>query len=87
MQLLDNLLEQTSKEVVFKVKVDEMSETEMQELIAVIKENPGKQNFSMRLVDQKHKLACSLKPIQGRINAQQTLPLIEALGFVEFDLK
>ncbi len=55
------------------MKVDEMSETEMLELIAGIKENPGKQNFSLRLVDQKNKLACSLKPMQGRINAQQVL--------------
>ncbi|MDY0086073.1 MAG: DNA polymerase III subunit alpha [Bacteroidales bacterium] len=87
MQLLDNLLEQTSKEVLIKVKVDEMSETDMHELIAGIKENPGKQNFSLRLVDQKNKLACSLKPMQGRINAQQVLPLLEPMNFVEFELK
>ena len=64
-----------------------MSETDMHELIAGIKENPGKQNFSLRLVDQKNKLACSLKPMQGRINAQQVLPLLEPMNFVEFELK
>jgi DNA polymerase-3 subunit alpha len=87
MQLLDNLLEQTSKEVLIKVDVNKMTETEMQELILVLRENPGKQNYSLRLVDQELKLACSLKPIQGKINAQHTLPLLEAMDFISFDLK
>ncbi len=87
MQLLDNLLEQTSKEVIIKVDVNRFSESEMQELILVLSENQGKQNYSLRLIDQQHKLSCSLKPIQGKINAQQVLPLLEAMNFVTFDLK
>jgi DNA polymerase-3 subunit alpha len=87
MQLLDNLLEQTSKEILIKVKVDDMTETDMHELIAVLKENPGKQTFRMKLIDQKNKLACSLKPMQGKINAQQVLTLLEPMDFVDFELK
>ena len=57
MQLLDNLLEGTSKAINLKIKVDEMTEAEMQELITLIKTNPGKQSFSVRLIDQDNRLA------------------------------
>ena len=86
MQLLDNLLENTPKEVNLKIKVDEMTENEMQDLITLIKSNPGKQSFSMRLIDQENRLACSLKPSKLRINAQDVLTELDKLSYVEFEL-
>jgi len=86
MQLLDNLLEQTSKVVDFKIKVDEMTEPEMQELIELIKSKPGKQSFSIRLIDNENRLACSLRPNKIRINAQEVLTELDKLPFIEFEL-
>ncbi|MCK9452364.1 MAG: DNA polymerase III subunit alpha [Bacteroidales bacterium] len=86
MQLLDNLLENTSKEVNLKIKVDEMTENEMQDLITLIKSSPGKQSFSVRLIDQESRLACSLKPSKLRINAQDVLMELDKLPYVEFEL-
>ena len=86
-RLLDSLLESTSKTVYLKLNVAEMDKESMGELIKVLKENPGKQHYKMHLFDPKDKKSCNLTPAKGAINAQEVLPLLEKMPFVEFDLR
>ncbi len=86
-RLLDSLLESTSKTVYLKLNVAEMDKESMEELIKVLKENPGKQHYKVHLFDSIGKKSCNLTPAKGAINAQEVLPLLEKMPFVEFDLR
>jgi DNA polymerase-3 subunit alpha len=86
-RLLDSLLETTSKTVYIKLNVAEMDKESMEEFIKVIKQNPGKQNFKLHLFDPLDKKSCNLTPAKGAVNAQEVLPLLEKMSFVEFDLR
>ena len=56
-------------------------------VIKVLKENPGKQDYKLHLFDPLGKRSCNLTPVKGKINAQEVLPLLEKMPFVEFDLR
>ena len=95
-RLLDSLLETTTKTVcitLYLSKIDknenvlELDKADMDEFIRVIKENPGKQNYKIQLVDVVGKKSCNMSPIKGAVNAQEVLPLLEKMPFVEFDLR
>jgi DNA polymerase-3 subunit alpha len=86
-RLLDSLLESTSKTVYIKLNVAEMNKESMDEFIKVMKENPGKQHYKLHLFDPLGKKSCNLTPAKGAINAQEVLPLLEKMPFVEFDLR
>ena len=86
-RLLDSLLETTSKTVYLKLNVSEMNESDMKEFVKTMKANPGKQNYKIHLYDPINKKSCNLTPYRGTVNAQELLPLLEKMSFVEFDLK
>ena len=86
-RLLDSLLETTSKTVYIKLNVAEMNKESMEGFIQILKENPGKQHYKLHLFDPLGKKSCNLTPMKGAINAQEVLPLLEKLPFVEFDLR
>lgn len=86
-RLLDSLLETTTKTVYIKLNVAEMNKESMEEFIKVMKENSGKQNYKLHLFDPLGKKSCNLTPVKGSINAQEVLPLLEKMPFVEFDLR
>ena len=86
-KLLDSLLANTSKTVHIKLNVTRMDKEGMTELIKVIKENPGKQGYRIQLFDPVEKKSCNMSPVKGSINAQEVLPLLEKMPFVEFDLR
>ena len=86
-RLLDSLLETTSKTVYLKLNVSEMNEFDMKEFVKTMKANPGKQNYKIHLYDPVNKKSCNLTPYRGTVNAQELLPLLEKMSFVEFDLK
>ncbi|MBQ3737982.1 MAG: DNA polymerase III subunit alpha [Bacteroidales bacterium] len=86
-RLLDSLLETTSKTVYLKLNVSEMNESDMKEFVKTMKANPGKQNYKIHLYDPINKKSCNLTPYRGAVNAQELLPLLEKMSFVEFDLK
>ena len=86
-RLLDSLLETTSKTVYIKLNVSELNKDSMEEFIKVLKENPGKQDYKLHLFDPLGKRSCNLTPVKGKINAQEVLPLLEKMPFVEFDLR
>ena len=86
-KLLDTLLANTSKTVYIKLNVVEMDKEGMEDFLKVIKGNPGKQNYKIHLFDPEGKKFCNMTPAQGGINAQEVLPLLEKMSFVEFDLR
>ena len=86
-RLLDSLLETTNKTVYIKLNVSEMNQESMHELIKVVKQNAGKQNYKIHLFDPSGKKSCNMTPVKGGINAQEVLPLFEKMPFVEFDLR
>ena len=99
--LLDSLLEETNKTVHIKLHVTklmedgsifEMQREDMEEFLNIIKENPGKQNYKLHIIDFVGKRSCNMTPLKGKknydsINAHEALPLLEKLPFVEFDLR
>ena len=86
-RLLDSLLETTNKTVYIKLNVAEMSQAQMEEFIKTLKENQGKQNYKLHLFDPLSKKSCNMTPVKGAVNAQEVLPLLEKMPFVEFDLR
>ena len=86
-RLLDSLLETTSKTVYFRLNVAEMDKEGMEEFVKVIKQNPGKQSYKVHVFDPIGKKSCNMTPVKGAINAQEVLPLVEKMSFVEFDLR
>ena len=86
-KLLDSLLESTTKTIYIKLNVTEMGKEEMDEFINVIKQNAGKQSYKIHLYDPNGKKSCNLSPISGAVNAQEVLPLLEKMPFVNFDLR
>ena len=86
-RLLDSLLETTSKTVFIKLNVAEMNKESMEEFVKVMKDNPGKQHYKLHLYDPLGKKSCNMTPVKGTINAQEVLPQLEKMPFVEFDLR
>ena len=86
-RLLDSLLENTSKKVHFKLDVAQMNQEAIDDFIALIKEHPGKQSYTLCLLDSNLKLSCNMTPYVGGVAAQEVLPLAEKLPYVDIDLK
>ena len=86
-RLLDSLLENTGKKVIFKLDVAQMNEGSIDEFIRMVKEHPGKQSYSLHLFDSNMKLACNMSPYSGGVAAHEVLPMVEKLPYADFDLK
>jgi hypothetical protein len=86
-RLLDSLLEDTGKTVYIKLNVAEMDKAGMEDFIKVLKGNPGKQHYRLHLYDSIGNKSCNMTPTKGSVNAQEVLPLLEKMAFVQFDLK
>ncbi len=86
-RMLDSLLETTSKTVYIKLNVAEMTQSNTKDFTKTIMDNPGKQNYKIHLFDPLAKKSCNMTPMRGGINAQEVLPLLEKMPFVEFDLR
>lgn len=85
--LLDSLLENSSKTIYIKMNLNIMTKEDMAEFIKVVKDNSGKQNYKVHVIDFKNNMACNMTPISGAVNAGKLLPLLEKMPFVEFDLR
>jgi DNA polymerase-3 subunit alpha len=85
-QLLDSILEQTGREVLIKVRLDEADEEDLNQLSEMLLSNPGKQPYSVILSDANIKTYCKLRPKKQRIHTATVLPLLENLSFVDFEL-
>ena len=86
-RLLDSLLENTGKRVVFKLDVAQMNAEAIESFIKIIKEHPGKQSYGVHLYDSLTNMACNMTPFSGSINAHDVLPIVDGLQYADFDLK
>ena len=86
-RLLDSLLENTGKKVMFKLDVAQMNAEAVDDFIRLIKEHPGKQSYSIQLYDSNMKLACNMSPYSGGVAAHEVLPIADGLPYADFDLK
>jgi DNA polymerase-3 subunit alpha len=86
-KLLDSLLENTGKRVLFKLDVAQMNAEAIDEFIKLVKEHPGKQSFGVYLVDSNLNLFCNMTPYSGGVAAQEVLPLVDDLPYADFELK
>ena len=85
--MLDSLLEDTGKTIYIKLNVAEMNKTDMEDFIKVLKNNSGKQHYRLHLFDPIGNKSCNMTPSKGTVNAQEVLPLLEKMAFVQFDLR
>ena len=86
-RLLDSLLENTGKKVIFKLDVAQMNAEAIDDFIKIIKEHPGKQSFGVHLFDSVSKLSCNMTPFSGGVAAHEVLPIVDDLAYADFDLK
>jgi DNA polymerase-3 subunit alpha len=88
MQLLDTLIENSNKKLELRLNIDSMNQENMTTFINLIHDNPGKQSYSVKIIDPKTRRICSMIPMKNtKINAQQLLPLFEQMEFVTCELK
>lgn len=86
-RLLDSLLENTGKKVIFKLDVAQMNAEAIDDFINLVKDHPGKQSYSVHLYDSMMKLACNMSPFSGGVAAHEVLPIVDGLAYADFDLK
>ena len=86
-KLLDTLLENTSKKVIFKLDVAQMNAAAIDEFIDIVKKHRGKQSYGVHLLDSNTGMACNMTPFSGGVAANEVLPIMEQLPYADFDLK
>lgn len=86
-RLLDSLLENTGKKILFKLDVAQMNSEAIDDFIKIVKEHPGKQSFSVQLQDSNMKLSCNMTPFTGGVAAHEILPIVDQLPYADFELK
>ena len=86
-KLLDSLLENTGKKVMFKLDVAQMNADAIDAFIDIVKKHPGKQSYSVHLFDSNLKQSCNMSPFSGGVAAHEVLPIVDQLPYADFDLK
>ena len=85
-ELLETLLENTTREVKFTIDVNKLDKEKCEEFIKVIKDNKGKQSYTIHFVDRDNNLTCQMHPGKGRISAQNVFELLKYKDYVTYDL-
>jgi len=87
-QLLENVLEQSGRSVLFKLRVDEIDRENVNEFIRLIKEHHhGRHRFSILMMDETNHLFTKMVSRKHRINATELLPKIGNLNYVSYELE
>ena len=86
-KLLDSLLENTSKKVIFKLDVAQMNAQAIDDFITLVKKHSGKQSYAVHLFDSNMNLACNMTPYSGGVAAHEVLPIVDKLAYADFELK
>ena len=84
--LLESIMENTNREVRFSIFIDNLNKEKADEFINIIKENKGRQPYSIHFVDRKNNITCSTHPEKGSINAQEIFELLKNADYVTYDL-
>ncbi|PKP53982.1 MAG: DNA polymerase III subunit alpha [Bacteroidetes bacterium HGW-Bacteroidetes-1] len=88
LQLLDSVIEQSSKSVHIRINVSEMDEDQMQQLIHVIKDcEGGRHTYAVHLFDAELETKTFLRPMKGKVDAAKLMAELDQFPFVEFDFR
>ncbi|MBR6439648.1 MAG: DNA polymerase III subunit alpha [Bacteroidales bacterium] len=86
-ELLENVFEKTKREARFKLNINNLNSKNVNEIIDIFKENPGKQPYSMYLVDKENNMTCSMHPEKGNINAETVFKKLNQFSdLIEYEL-
>lgn len=85
-RLLDSILEETNRQVKIMLDINTISHEQCRELVKIIKGNPGKQPYSIIVVDNGEKMKCTLVPTKGGVNAGEIFRQFDELEYVAYDL-
>ncbi|MCQ2314986.1 MAG: DNA polymerase III subunit alpha [Bacteroidales bacterium] len=85
-RLLDSILEETNRQVKIMLDINTISHEQCRELVKIIKGNPGKQPYSIIVVDNGEKMRCTLVPTKGGVNAGEIFRQFDELEYVAYDL-
>ncbi len=86
-KMLDSLMENTKKKVHIVIDISQMTKENMETFVNLIKDNPGHQQYHIRICNSITNMKCNLSPYSGGVKAHELLPQLEKLPFVEFDLR
>ena len=85
-ELLESLMENTTREVRFHIFIENLDKDKTEEFIDIIKKQKGKQRYSIHFVDRKNNITCATHPEKGNINAQEVFELLKDKDYVTYDL-
>ena len=85
-ELLDSLLENTNREVKFVIDINNLDKARCKEFVKIIKENKGKQHYTVYFIDRENNLTCQMHPEKGKISAQNVFELLKDKDYVTYDL-
>ncbi len=85
-ELLDSLMENTSREVRFSIFIDRLDKVKTNEFVNIIKKHKGKQSYSLHFVDRENNITCATHPEKGGVNAQEVFDLLKDADYVTYDL-
>lgn len=86
-QLLDTVVQQSGRELIIKLKVEQMDEAGMKEFKTLLLENKtGKNALKLQLIDNENRLRASVRPSFGRVDAAAVLSEMDRFSFLEYEL-
>lgn len=85
-QLLESLLANTNRKVKLVVDVNKLDSERCKELIKIVKNNKGKQHFSVAFVDDENNMSCMMNAQKGGVNAETLFEFLDKLDYVKYEL-
>lgn len=85
-QLLDTVVQQSGRELVIKLKVEQMDEEGMHALKNLLLDNKaGKHNLKIHLIDNENRVRALVRPAFGRVDASAVLNELDRFGFLDYE--
>lgn len=68
------------------VDVNKLDSERCKELIKIVKNNKGKQHFSVAFVDDENNMSCMMNAQKGGVNAETLFEILDKLDYVKYEL-
>lgn len=87
-QLLESIIENSSRDLVAKIRVADMTKHDMIQLMTEVKENKGGiNNLIFHLVDSENSISVKHLASRFKVNAATLMPLLDRYDFLDYDFK
>lgn len=87
-KLLGEVFGNSNREARFEIHVNKLDSQNVNDIIKIIKDSDGNQPYSVKLIDDAHKMNCMLHPDKGKIDAELVFKQLNQFSdFIEYDLK